>query len=91
MSEKTIIDMSENFPRLGEGIMSNRFPDKWFVMDEDKSMIVDLYNELIMAVCSKYPNETRHQTALRYIREREELKSIADECRAYEASIRNHP
>lgn len=29
------------------------------------------YDELIMAVASKYPNETRHQTALRYIKERE--------------------
>lgn len=25
------------------------------------------YNELIMTVASKFPNETRHQTALRYI------------------------
>lgn len=29
------------------------------------------YNELIMAVASKYPNETRHQTALRYIKNAE--------------------
>ena len=29
------------------------------------------YNELIMAVESKYPNESRHQTALRYIKDRE--------------------
>lgn len=29
------------------------------------------YNELIMAVGNKYPGETRHQTALRYIQERE--------------------
>jgi hypothetical protein len=29
------------------------------------------YNELIMAVESKEPNETRHETALRYITERE--------------------
>ena len=29
------------------------------------------YNELIMAVCNKHKNETRHQTALRYIREAE--------------------
>jgi len=27
-----------------------------------------LYNELLMAVQDKYPNETRHQTALRLIR-----------------------
>jgi hypothetical protein len=29
------------------------------------------YNELIMAVENKYPGETRHETALRYIREAE--------------------
>ena len=29
---------------------------------------VEKYNELIMAVGMKYPNETRHETALRYIR-----------------------
>jgi len=29
------------------------------------------YKELLYAVGSKWPNETRHQTALRYIRERE--------------------
>lgn len=32
------------------------------------------YNELIMAVASKYPNETRHQTALRYIQQAESNK-----------------
>lgn len=30
------------------------------------------YMELIYAVASKFPNETRHQTALRYIRRMEE-------------------
>ena len=30
-----------------------------------------LYNELIYAVARKYEGETRHQTALRYILERE--------------------
>ena len=29
------------------------------------------YEQLIMAVSNKYPEETRHQTALRYIQERE--------------------
>ena len=32
---------------------------------------MDKYNELIMAVETKYPEETRHETALRYIREAE--------------------
>ncbi len=30
--------------------------------------VFDLYNELIMAVGNKYKNETRHQTALKYIK-----------------------
>ena len=30
-----------------------------------------LYNELLFAVGNKYPGETRHQTALRYIRQAE--------------------
>ena len=35
------------------------------------------YNELIMAVGKKYPNETRHETALRYIRNAELSDSSA--------------
>jgi hypothetical protein len=35
--------------------------------------IRDKYNELIMAVESKHEGETRHETALRYIRERENI------------------
>lgn len=31
----------------------------------------DRYDELLYAVATKHPDETRHQTALRYIRERE--------------------
>jgi len=31
----------------------------------------DKYEELIMAVSKKFPEETRHQTALRYIVEHE--------------------
>ncbi len=30
------------------------------------------YNELLMAVGKKYPSETRHETALRYITEAEQ-------------------
>jgi hypothetical protein len=32
-----------------------------------------LYFELLYAVASKHPGETRHQTALRYIRQRENM------------------
>ncbi len=34
-----------------------------------------LYNELIYAVGKKWPNETRHETALRYILEAEHVDS----------------
>jgi hypothetical protein len=37
----------------------------------------ELYKELLYAVGSKYPNETRHQTALRYIRRAEEPCTIS--------------
>lgn len=35
--------------------------------------LVEKYNELLMAVQKKCPGETRHETALRYIRQAEEL------------------
>ena len=40
------------------------------------------YMDLIMAVGEKYPNETRHQTALRYIRERETPSTDQAKCSA---------
>jgi hypothetical protein len=33
--------------------------------------LAGLYSELLYAVASKFPGESRHDTALRYIRERE--------------------
>lgn len=38
---------------------------------ERNEKLESAYNELIMAVARKYPDESRHQTALRYIRDRE--------------------
>ena len=35
------------------------------------------YQELIMAVARKFPNETRHETALRYINQAEALSECA--------------
>ena len=37
------------------------------------------YDELIMAVGNKYPGETRHQTALRYIQRAEEPSNIPEQ------------
>ena len=36
--------------------------------------IEEKYNELIMAVAKKFTNETRHETALRYIKEAGKLE-----------------
>lgn len=35
--------------------------------------ISQLYHELLYAVTKKFPNETRHQTALRYIQQAEQF------------------
>lgn len=40
-----------------------------------------LYNELIMAVGNKYPDESRHQTALRYIQNAEQSSGQSGTCK----------
>jgi hypothetical protein len=39
-----------------------------------RTEIEEKYNELIMAVAEKFTNETRHETALRYINEAESFQ-----------------
>lgn len=39
---------------------------------EQIGTLQEKYNELLYAVHSAFPNESRHETALRYIRQREE-------------------
>jgi len=45
------------------------------IVDYNKEyfILLDKYNELIYAVERKFENETRHQTALKYIREAEKV------------------
>jgi hypothetical protein len=45
-------------------------------MDESKDIEAKYY-ELLYAVETKIPNESRHQTALRYIKERENKPSYS--------------
>jgi len=40
---------------------------------DSREDVSEKYNELIFAVCHKYEGETRHETALKYIREREDV------------------
>lgn len=46
-------------------------PQPAMPLSQQVSELENKYYELLYAVASKYPNETRHETALRYIRERE--------------------
>jgi len=45
-----------------------------------------LYDELLFMVSDKFPEETRHQTALRYLREREQRSGGPDSAKAGEVS-----
>ena len=56
----------------------------WYCGDCAEDKIEELsfnYNELIMAVAKKFLNESRHETALRYIREREQ-RLLSNGCKA---------
>ena len=44
------------------------------------SRLRGLYDELLYAVGNKYPGETRHQTALRYIQQAEAPRVSAAQC-----------
>jgi len=44
-------------------------------LEQELQTIKQKYQELIMAVSKKYPNETRHQTALKYIVNSEKVDS----------------
>lgn len=50
------------------------------IQKESKGVIdyIGLYNELLFAVGNAFPNESRHETALRYIREAELSSGEAD-------------
>lgn len=53
----------------------DRHPERWIALytapPQRTPLTDDLYNELLFAVETKCPDETRHQTALRYIKQAE--------------------
>jgi hypothetical protein len=48
------------------------------IASKKEVLIEDKYHELLYAVGNKYPNETRHETALRYIRQAEEPVMLSE-------------
>ncbi len=59
-----------NDPQPNRTLLTNAEPDLFALR-----AAYDLYHELLFAVARKYPNETRHQTALRYIHESEVMRN----------------
>lgn len=58
---------------LGMGAAGYETPE-----EKELERVRGLYNELLFAVGRKYPGETRHQTALRYIQQAERGNTEAD-------------
>jgi len=50
-----------------------------------------LYGELLMAVESKFPGETRHETALRYIRAQEHGRTRVGSAKVVHNDQHNRP
>jgi hypothetical protein len=70
---------NEETIRLQQHILHNPtlYPDNYVEkiidLEAELNAIKEKYYSLIMAVSHKHPNETRHETAFRYILERESL------------------
>ena len=61
---------------LKRGMMVKKYKKKYYSLR-------DKYNELIMAVGRKFPNESRHSTALRYVQETERRANEGGSCKQY--------
>jgi len=64
---------------IDEALMVGWFANYWAAVNdplqkqiEELAEITDKYHELLWAVEKKFPDETRHQTALRYITQAEQ-------------------
>jgi len=62
--------------RLGRGSISGEYAtgcSNGFIAGRESMR--EQYDELLMAVARKFPNESRHETALRYIKEAENAEA----------------
>ena len=71
-----------NFARLVAGIIEreagmdcSQWDSRCVQLEAKLATVQEQYSELIMAVGKKYPGETRHQTALKYIQRADEPSS----------------
>lgn len=68
IDKTTMVEHVKEWPTTYRPITQEEACD---IIDEKAFEVVKLYDELLYAIASKYPGETRHQTALRYIQEAE--------------------
>lgn len=66
--------LKDKLNNIISGYKINQDDGDWLLALLDR---VELYQELLMAVENKYPGETRQETALKYIRERESHNNCA--------------
>ena len=65
-------ELFDKFAKYDDTMFSMKgMADYFYREGEKKGREDDKYYELIMAVKRKWPNESRHETALRYIQEAE--------------------
>ena len=66
-------DKNDNLRDQLHRVARERDNERKLRLEADDRLLTDgtPYHKLIYAVATKYPNETRHETALRYIMERE--------------------
>ena len=69
-----IRDLAASYAAKSDG-SGSEIAGKLSVAADDIERLDTKYHELIMEVQNKYPDESRHETALRYIRERENKPS----------------
>ena len=60
---------------VASGVDDSAFERIYLAMKAAEPPVVAAYEELLFAVAQKHEGETRHETALRYIRERENRPS----------------
>lgn len=72
-----IDDVKDRMDRIGHQLEEIIGPlTEPYTPAPDLGGVYEKYNELIMSVERKFPGETRHETALRYIRRMEEPSDI---------------
>ena len=64
-AEKGWQDCADDYQSIGRELAAAQ--DQISALTAERDRLKEQYNELIMAVANKYPDESRHETTLKYI------------------------